>query len=48
MISSILSRVSASILLVGGLVLLFVPDLVLPRFVSDFPETGLWLGQLLV
>lgn len=47
MISSLISRVSASILLVGGLILLFVPDVVLPRFVSDFPEAGLWLGQLL-
>jgi hypothetical protein len=47
MISSVVSRVSASILLVGGLVLLFAPEVVLLRLVPGYPDTGLWLGQLL-
>jgi hypothetical protein len=47
MISSVIGRTSAAILLVGGLILLFAPGLVLPRLVPGYPETGLWLGQLL-
>ena len=34
-------------LFLGGLALLFVPDLVLPLLVPGYPPEGLWLGQLL-
>ena len=47
MISSILSRVSAFVLLLGGLVLLFASDAVLPALISGFPSDAAWLGQLL-
>ncbi|MEW5930611.1 MAG: hypothetical protein AB1941_24390 [Gemmatimonadota bacterium] len=47
MISSLVSRVSAALLLAGGLTLLFAPDAVLPRLVPGFPPEGAWLGQLL-
>ena len=47
MISSLVSRVSAALLLAGGLTLLFAPDAVLPRLVPGFPPAGAWLGQLL-
>jgi len=33
--------------LVGGLVLPFAPDAVLPAFVPGFPPAAVWLGQLL-
>jgi hypothetical protein len=46
-ISSTLSRVSAFVLLVGGTVLLFAPDAVLPALVPGFPRGAAWLGQLL-
>jgi hypothetical protein len=39
--------VSAAVLLVAGIALLFVPDTVLPRLVPAYPEAALWLGQLL-
>lgn len=45
--STLVSRASAAVLLVGGLALLFAPDAVLPRLVAGFPTAGLWLGQLL-
>ncbi len=47
MISSLVTRTSATLLLVGGLALLFAPDVLLPRIVPGFPPTALWLGQLL-
>ena len=47
MISSLVTRTSAALLLVGGLALLFAPDVLLPRIVPGFPPTALWLGQLL-
>ena len=47
MISALISRTSALWLGVGGFVLLFAPDAVLPRLVAGYPAGGLWLGQLL-
>ena len=47
MISSLVTRTSAALLLVGGLALLFAPDVLLPRIVPGVPPTALWLGQLL-
>ena len=47
MISSLVTRTSAALLLVCGLALLFAPDVLLPRIVPGFPPTALWLGQLL-
>ncbi|MDF1505788.1 hypothetical protein [Roseisolibacter sp. H3M3-2] len=47
MISSLLSRLSAALLLAGGATLLFAPDVVLPALVPGFPRDGAWLGQLL-
>lgn len=47
MISSLVSRLSAGLLLFGGLALLFAADAVLPVFVPGFPLRGAWLGQLL-
>lgn len=46
-ISSLLSRVSAAVLLVGGAALLFAPDALLPALVPGFPPAAAWLGQLL-
>jgi hypothetical protein len=45
--SSLISRASASVLLLAGVALLFASDLVLPALVSGYPEPALWLGQLL-
>ena len=42
-----ISRLSAFLLLAGGLALLFAADDILPRLIADFPATGAWLGQLL-
>lgn len=47
MISSGVSRASAAILFAGGLVLLFAPDVVLPRLIAGFPPSAAWLGELL-
>jgi hypothetical protein len=47
MISSLLSRVSAGVLLLGGVALLFASDALLPALVPGFPSAGAWLGQLL-
>jgi hypothetical protein len=47
MISSLVSRASAAILLLGGVTLLFAPDVVLPALVPAFPPAAMWLGQLL-
>ena len=46
-ISSVLSRVSAALLLLGGGVLLFASDVVLPALIPGFPRAAAWLGQLL-
>ena len=45
--STLVSRVSAAVLLAAGLALLFAPDAVLPRLIPDYPTTALWFGQLL-
>ncbi|HEY0152822.1 MAG TPA: hypothetical protein VGB92_12550 [Longimicrobium sp.] len=47
MISSIVTRISAAVLLAGGLALLFASDVLLPVMVPGFPAEGAWLGQLL-
>jgi hypothetical protein len=47
MLSSLISRTSAVLLLLGGATLLFASDAVLPRLLSGFPTSGAWLGQLL-
>ena len=41
------SRVSAAVLLVGGVAMLFAPDVLLPHLIPGFLTAGLWLGQLL-
>ena len=46
MISTQLSRASASLLLLGGVALLFIPDVILPAVVPGVPATSAWLGQL--
>ena len=47
MISTLISRISAVVLALGGLVLLFAADATLPRIIPGFPPTAFWLGQLL-
>ena len=47
MISSLLSRASAAVLLAAGAALLFASDVVLPALVPGFPPAAAWLGQLL-
>ena len=47
MISSLVSRISAAVLLLGGATLLFASDAVLPALVPGFPRRAAWLGQLL-
>ncbi len=47
MISSLISRSSAGFFALGGLAMLFAPDLVLSALIPGFPVSGLWLGQLL-
>ena len=47
MISSLVSRVSAAVLLLGGAGLLFASDVLLPALVPGFPRSAAWLGQLL-
>ena len=46
-ISSLISRTSAAVLLFGGTALLFAPDALLPALVPSFPPGATWLGQLL-
>jgi hypothetical protein len=46
-ISTQISRASATFLLLGGLVFLFAADVVLPRLIPGFPASGTWVGQLL-
>lgn len=47
MLSTLISRASAGVLAVGGLLLLFAPDVFLARFIPGYPPTGAWLAQLL-
>ncbi|HYH82035.1 MAG TPA: hypothetical protein VEX86_19670 [Longimicrobium sp.] len=47
MISSRISTVSAVVLALGGVALLFAADVVLPALVPGFPPAAAWLGQLL-
>lgn len=47
MTATLISRVSAAILLAAGITLLFAPDVVLPRLIPDYPTAALWFGQLL-
>jgi len=47
MISSLVSRVSAFLLFVGGAALLFAADQLLPMLAPGFPRDAAWLGQLL-
>lgn len=47
MISSLVSRVSAAVLGIGGLALLFAPDVILTRLVPGFPPEAAWVGQLI-
>ena len=45
--TSLLSRASALVLLIGGVALLFAADDILPRLSPGFPGTAGWVGQLL-
>jgi hypothetical protein len=47
LISTRLSWLSAIVLLLGGLALLFAADAILPRLIPAFPAAGVWLGQVL-
>lgn len=47
MISSAISQVSALVILIGGLALLFASDVLLPTIAPGFPPGAAWLGQLL-
>ncbi len=47
LISTRLSWLSAILLLLGGLALLFASDTILPRLIPSFPAAGAWLGQVL-
>jgi hypothetical protein len=46
-ISSLVSRASAALLLLGGVALLFGADDILPRVIPGFPAGAAWIGQLL-
>jgi hypothetical protein len=46
MVSSIVSRSSATLLLLGGLAFLFLPDAVLMTLVPGYPPAGAVVGQL--
>ena len=47
LISTQIARASTAVLIVGGLLLLFAADAILPRLIPTFPAAGAWLGQLL-
>ena len=47
MISSLVSRSSALVLLAAGLALLFAPDAIMPRLDPAFPPSAAWIAQLL-
>lgn len=46
MISTSVSRASAAVQLLGGLGLLFAPDVILPALAPGFPPAAAWVGQL--
>jgi hypothetical protein len=46
-VSTLVSRTSAAVLLLGGIALLFAPDVLLPALIPGFPKAASWLGQLL-
>lgn len=45
--SMLISRASAALLLIGGVILLFSPDAALPWLIPDYPTSAFWLGQLI-
>ena len=45
--SARLSRASAGLLAIGGILLIFAADEVLPRLIPGFPAAAAWSGQLL-
>lgn len=45
--ASVISHISAALLLFSGLALLFAPDVLLTVLIPGFPADGAWLGQLL-
>ncbi len=47
MISSAISRLSAAVLLLGGLALLFGADTILPALAPGVTRSAAWIGQLL-
>lgn len=47
MISSSITRLSIALLLVGGALLLFAPDVVLGMLAPGVPSSAGWLGQLI-
>lgn len=47
MISSTITRVSAVVLGIGGLALLFAADAILALLAPGFPASAVWIGQLL-
>jgi hypothetical protein len=47
MISLRLSFLSATVLLLGGIALLFASDEMLPALIPGFPPAAAWIGQLL-
>ncbi|MBS0326227.1 MAG: hypothetical protein JSS46_06725 [Proteobacteria bacterium] len=47
MVASVISRISALVLCVAGIALLFAPDVVLPSVLPAFPPSAAWVGQLL-
>ena len=46
-ISSRVSTISALVLALGGVALLFAPDVILPALAPGFPPNAVWLAQLL-
>lgn len=46
-ISSLVTRCSAAYLLLGGVVMLFGADAVLPVVIRNFPPSGAFLGQII-
>lgn len=47
MISSMITRASAVLLLVCGLALLFAPDEIMPALAPGFPPSAAWFAQML-
>ena len=47
MISAVIFRVSASVLVLAGLPLLFASDVLLPQLIPGFPSNAAWVGQLI-